>query len=196
VSDFPYCPTSPTVTLPYLIFKAKYTNTSWIPTDILPDWHFTTPNSRSTLDSHSLEWLDRCFIPETRQTDGKRILLLVEAHSSHLTSKFIARCMNASIDMTNMPPHTSHQSQPLDIGIFGPLKRNLQKQLDRRLGLRSRRLQRVEWVEAFIKARQDSFRLGSIEQSFRSAGLYPFNPSEVLLKLDPPPPLYLLLLQH
>jgi hypothetical protein len=44
-------------------------------------------------------------------------------------------------------------------------------------------------MEAFIKARRDSFRLSSIESSFQSAGIYPFDPSEVLLKLDPPLPL-------
>jgi hypothetical protein len=45
-------------------------------------------------------------------------------------------------------------------------------------------------MEAFIKARQDSFRVSSIESSFQSAGLYPFDPSVVLSKLDPSlPPL-------
>jgi hypothetical protein len=97
--------------------------------------------------------------------------------------------MNASIDLINMLPHTSHRLQPLDINIFGPLKRNLTKHLENQLQHDSRRLQRVEWMEAFIKARRDSFRLSSIESSFRSAGIYPFDPLEVLLKLDPPLPL-------
>ena len=96
--------------------------------------------------------------------------------------------MNASIDLTNMPPHTSHRLQPLDISIFGPLKRNLIKHLEYRLRYDSRRLQRVEWIEAFIKARRDSFRLSSIESSFQSAGIYPFDPLVVLSKLDPPLP--------
>jgi hypothetical protein len=52
--------------------------------------------------------------------------------------------MEASINLTNLPPHTSHRLQPLDIGIFGPLKRNLTKHLERRLRNDSRRIQRVE----------------------------------------------------
>jgi hypothetical protein len=147
-----------------------------------------TSNSGWTSDTLGLEWLERCFIPNTRRNDGKRILLLIDGHSSHLTSKFIARCMDASIDLTDLPPHTSHRLPPLDIGIFGPLKRNLTKHLERRLRNDSRRIQRVEWMEAFIKARQDSFRVPSIESSFRSARLYPFEPSVVLDKLDPPTP--------
>jgi hypothetical protein len=61
--------------------------------------------------------------------------------------------MEASIDLTSLPPHTSHQLQPLDIGIFGPLKRNLTKHLEQRLRNDSRRIQQVEWIEAFIEAR-------------------------------------------
>jgi hypothetical protein len=98
--------------------------------------------------------------------------------------------MNALIDLINMLPHTSYCLQPLDISIFGSLKRNSTKHFENRLQHDSRRLQRVEWMEAFIKARRDSFRLSSIESSFRSAGIYPFDPLEVLLKLDPPLPLF------
>jgi hypothetical protein len=142
------------VTLPpCLIFKAKYTNSSWLPDETPSDWMHATSNSGWTSDTLGLEWLEHCFIPKTRRNDGKRILLLIDGHSSHLTSKFIARCMEASIDLTSLPPHTSHQLQPLDIGIFGPLKRNLTKHLEQRLRNDSRRIQRVEWMEAFIKAR-------------------------------------------
>jgi hypothetical protein len=81
-----------------------------------------TSNSGWTSDTLGLKWLEHCFIPKTRRNDGKRILLLIDDCSSHLTSKSIAQCIEASIDLTNLPPHTSHRSQPLDIGIFGPLK--------------------------------------------------------------------------
>ena len=42
---------------PMLIFKAKHTNTSWIPIDALDHWRFTTSNSGWTSDSHALEWV-------------------------------------------------------------------------------------------------------------------------------------------
>jgi hypothetical protein len=103
-----------------------------------------TSNSSWTSDILGLEWLEHCFIPKTRRNDGKRILLLIDGYSSHLTSKFIARCIEASIDLTSLLLHTSHQLQPLDIGIFGPLKRNLTKHLEQRLQNDSRRIQRVE----------------------------------------------------
>ena len=48
---------------PMLIFKAKHTNTSWIPTDAPNDWRFTTSNSGWTSNSHALEWVQGTFEP-------------------------------------------------------------------------------------------------------------------------------------
>ena len=95
--------------LPCLIFKAKNTNSSWLPDETPSDWMHATSNSAWTSDALGLEWLEHCFIPKTCRNDRKRILLLIDGHSSHLTSKFIARCIGASIDLIKLPPHTSHR---------------------------------------------------------------------------------------
>jgi hypothetical protein len=58
------------------------------------------------------------------------------------------------------------------------------KHLERKLQNDLHRIQHVEWIEAFIAVHQDSFRVSSIESSFQSAGIYLFDPSEVLLKID------------
>jgi hypothetical protein len=65
-----------------------------------------TSNSGWTSDTLGLEWLEHYFIPKSRRNDGKRILLLIDSHLSHLTSKFIAKCVKVSIDLVNLPPHT------------------------------------------------------------------------------------------
>ena len=55
------------VTLPPLvIFKAKNTNSSWLPTETPSNWLHATSNSGWTSDFLTLEWLDYCFIPNTR----------------------------------------------------------------------------------------------------------------------------------
>jgi hypothetical protein len=61
--------------LPCLIFKAKYTNSSWLPDETPSDWMHATSNSGWTSDTLGLEWLKHCYIPKTRRNDGKRILL-------------------------------------------------------------------------------------------------------------------------
>jgi hypothetical protein len=97
-------------TLPLcFIFKAKYNNSSWLPAKTLSDWMHATSNSGWTSDTLGLEWLKHCFIPKTRWNNGKRILLLIDSHSSYLASKFIARCIEASIDLINLQPYTLYR---------------------------------------------------------------------------------------
>ena len=93
---------------PLLIFKAKYTNTAWIPASTPENWKFSTSTSGWTSDNHAYEWLTTLFEPETRRNDGKRRLLLLDGHGSHLTAKFIAFCLDKNIDLVVLPPHTSH----------------------------------------------------------------------------------------
>jgi len=173
---------------PLLIFKAKYTNTAWILASTPENWRFSTSNSRWTSNSHAYEWLTTLFEPETRRNDGKRRLLLLDRHRSHLTARFIAFCINKSIDLVVLLPHTSHILQPLDVGVFSPLKRALSTEIEKLFRLDTRRIPRVEWTEAYITARSRAFIPRSIELSFRASGIYPLSPITILSTLRMPTP--------
>jgi hypothetical protein len=142
---------------PLLIFKAKYTNTAWIPVSTPENWRFSTSNSRWTSDNHGYEWLTTLFEPETCRNDGKRRLLLLDGHGSHLTARFIAFCLDKNIDLVCLPPHTSHLLQPLDVGVFSPLKQALSAEIEKLFCLDTRRIPRIEWTEAYITARAKAF---------------------------------------
>jgi hypothetical protein len=176
------------VTLPpTLIFKGGNLNSEWIPDDIPPDWTFTISNKGWTNDTLGFEWLKTSFEPFTRQFRNSRCLLLIDGHSSHITSRYIAFCITHKIDLFCLPPHSSHLTQPLDLSIFSPLKTALTLEVDRIFRNSTARLPRVEWVEAFIKARDKAFRRPSIISGFQKGGIYPFNPEILLSTLDPPP---------
>jgi hypothetical protein len=114
---------------PLLIFKAKHTNTGWIPAHAPPDWRFSTSNSGWTSDSHTYEWLITVFEPLTRPADPSlHRLLVMDGHGSHITANVIAHCMKHAIDLLILPPHTSHMLQPLDVSVSAPLKRALAKE--------------------------------------------------------------------
>ena len=93
---------------PMLIFKAKHTNSQWIPIGTPSDWRFSTSNSGWTSDSHGYQWLTTVFDPCSRpQNPTKRRLLIMDRHSSHITANVISYCMQNSIDLLILPPHTS-----------------------------------------------------------------------------------------
>jgi hypothetical protein len=82
------------------------------------------------------------------RNNRKRRLLRLDRHGSHLIARFIAFCLDKSIDLVVLPPHTSYILQPLDIGIFGPLKQALLAEIEKLFRLDTRRVLRIEWTEA------------------------------------------------
>jgi hypothetical protein len=55
-------------------------------------------------------------------------LLLCDGHDSHVSAALSAYCLQHRIVLCLLPPHSSHILQPLDVGIFAPLKMALSKQ--------------------------------------------------------------------
>ena len=169
---------------PLLIFKAEHTNTSWIPAGAPLDWRFSTSNSGWTSNSHAFEWMRTVFEPYTRPASPKeRRLLTMDGHSSYITADLIALCMENAIDILILPPHCSHALQPLDVSVFSPLKKALVVQTDKLASLDPGRIPRVEWTEAYIRARERAIIQANIQSGWRATGLWPLSPIEVLKKL-------------
>jgi len=183
------CVSAASVALPPLIiFQAKHTNTAWIPQDTPPDWRFSTSNSGWTSDSHAYEWLTTVFEPATRPEDPNlHRLLVMDGHGSHITANVVAYCMEHAIDLLILPPHTSHKLQPLDVSVFSPLKRALAAETDAVSRLDSGRIQRVDWTNMYIRARERALTSMNIQSGWRATGLEPLSPIVILDKLAAAP---------
>jgi hypothetical protein len=75
----------------------------------------------------------------------------MDGHSNHITANVIAFCMQHAIDVLILPPHKSHLLQPLDVGVFTPVKRALAIET---LWFDAGRMPRVQWVKTYILARE------------------------------------------
>ncbi|KXL42336.1 MAG: hypothetical protein FE78DRAFT_495858, partial [Acidomyces sp. 'richmondensis'] len=80
-------------------------------------------------------------------------------------------------------PHCSHALQPLDISIFSPLKKALAVETDKLASLDPGRILRVEWTEAYIRAREKAITQANIQSGWKTASLWPLSPIEVLQKI-------------
>jgi len=161
---------------PLVIFRGKNFNTEWlVPKKYTPNWRFSASTRGWTSDVHGLEWLRRCFEPATREkaNGGYRILIL-DGHGSHVTLPFINHCRQHKIILLRLIPHTSHLCQPLDVGLFRPLKGALSSRLAPLLQTEVARISKSEWVKAFSKARKDTFTASNVLGGWRGAGLLPF----------------------
>ena len=162
---------------PLVIFKGKNVSSSWISQKALDkNMHFASSINGWTSNELGLYWLKNCFDPATREkAAGKIRLLLCDGHDSHISSEFAYYCIQNNIYLHLLIPHSSHLLQPLDVGIFGPLKKAVSACLDPFLRVGVNRLQKVEWLDAYADAREVAITPDNIQGGFRGAGLVPLN---------------------
>ena len=145
---------------PFIIFKGQNVLQSWIPQEVINKWYFSANSKGWTSNLHGIEWLKCVFEPTTREkADGgkQQCLLICDGHDSHISGSFISHCMQNRISILILPSHTSHVLQPLDVAVFGPLKKRLTTALSHLNEAQLTRIQKVEWLAAYIKARVDTF---------------------------------------
>ena len=145
-----------TAIAPFGIFKGKNVLENWIPPKVLNEWFFSANTKGWTSNLHGLEWLKRVFEPATRtKARGQYRLLVCDGHDSHISGSFIAHCLQNRIALLILPPHTSHLLQPLDVAIFGLLKKRLTAALSYLNQAQLVRIQKFEWMEGIYSG---SFR--------------------------------------
>jgi hypothetical protein len=175
---------------PYVIFKGQSVNTKWIPNNIGPTWRIAAGPSGWTSHMKGLDWLRTIFGPETKAKAGDLPRVLIcDGHDSHLTGDFIQYCMENNIKLLVLPAHSSHFTQPLDIGIFSPLKEYLSQEVQKYVNTKVATLLKVEWLESYVTAREKAFRPANVFGSWKGAGLSPFNPRKVIQRITPNTPL-------
>ena len=77
------------------------------------------------------------------------------------------------------PPHSLHLTQPLDVGVFDALKKHMTKEIEPLMRTGISRIQKVEWLTAFIAAHNKAVVTKSILGGFQGTGIHPFLPTKV-----------------
>lgn len=125
---------------------------------------------------------------------GAKRLLILDGHSSHLTAEFDDFCKQNAIICLCMPAHASQLLQPLDVGVFGPLKSAYGKLLEQRMVAGNNHIDKEDFLSLYPDARAEAFTSAKICSGFAGAGLKPLDQERVLSKLTfqprtPTPPL-------
>jgi len=142
---------------PLIILKGKSLSSSWIPKEALEmkDYYFGCSDRGWTNNDLGLKWLKNCFEPTTHEKVGGRMRMLIcDGHESHISADFSAFCMDHDIILFLLIPHSSHLLQPLNVGVFGPLKKVVSSHLSWLLHCGIIRLEKIEWVENYIEVRE------------------------------------------
>jgi DDE superfamily endonuclease len=167
-----------------IIFKGENFQKAWVPSDMGKNWQWTSNSKGWTCDIITLEWITRVFDPETRaKANGKQRALVCDGHGSHVQPEVLRFCIDNKISLLLMAPHSSHLCQPLDVGIFSPLKTYMTAELDKIMRYGISNIKKFEWADAYRLARPKAMTETNIKSAFRTAGLVPLNRRKVLVRM-------------
>jgi hypothetical protein len=145
------------------------------------DWTFYPTEKGWISDEVALAWLQHTFIPETSTTPQRPRLLIVDGHGSHETDDFMWNCYYHNIHLLFLPAHTSHVLQPLDVGVFSPLKTAYRREIGN-LYIQSDEtpIGKRAFLMCYFKARAQGLADRNIRAGWKATGLWPVNEARAL----------------
>lgn len=117
------------------------------------------------------------FIKYANCRKGTPTLLLLDNHTSHQSLVALKMAIDHDIVVLSFPPHSSHRIQPLDVGVFGPVKKAYNIMVDGWCKSNAGRTFDICQV-AGVSAQALNLHASAqnIQNSFQKTGIYPLNP--------------------
>ena len=137
-------------------------------------------SSSGWIDSEIFDaWFQNHFL--TYAPASRPLLLVLDGHSSHFNPATIRRAAEEKVILFCLPPNTTHKTQPLDKGCFGPLKAYWREECHNYLTAnRGKVITRFQFSELFGRAWKNGMTMKNIIGGFKTTGIYPFNPDELM----------------
>lgn len=162
---------------PLVIFRRKALNDALIEGEV-PNTMYGLSN-RGWIDAELFhDWFKHHFLLHAPQI--RPLLLLLDGHSSHYHPGTIELAALQKVVLFCLPPSTTHLLQPLDKGVFGPLKSYWSQECQEFLRKHPGQVvTEYSFMKIFYQAFSRAMSLNNIVSAFRTTGVYPFNPSAV-----------------
>ena len=107
---------------------------------------------------------------------ARPLLLLLDGHSSHYQPGFVKQAAEEQVIVFCLPPHTTHLTQPLDKGCFGPLKMFWRQECQAYLAAHyGKVVTRFQFSQLFSKAWYKGMSMSNVIAGFEITGVFPFN---------------------
>ncbi|CEI70977.1 hypothetical protein FVEN_g9660 [Fusarium venenatum] len=170
---------------PFIVVAGEFHLQNWYEESNIPaTWVIATTKNGWTDNETGLDWLKHFNRATTDRSVGAYRLLILDGHESHRSADFQIYCEENNIITLCMPPHSSHLLQPLDVGCFGPLKKAYGREIEQLIKRNVTHIEKTDFFLAFYVAFQATITEKNIKGGFRGAGLAPFDPENVISKLD------------
>ena len=167
---------------PLIIYSSKAAALNSIPPEWIGDDGIALPGTWYGLSRNgwmTTEIFEDWFILFAEKTKRTRpLLLLLDGHISHLSINTCRKAAAENISILKLPSHTTSKLQPLDISVFGPLKKYWGEQMNNwimSVGTPIKAMSKKQFVNNLALIWNKGLSPSNIRSGFEFVGIFPFN---------------------
>jgi hypothetical protein len=168
---------------PYVVYKSQNHYEAWR-TGGPPGARYTSSPSGWFDMCIGEDWFKKLFLPHVRRQPGRKLLIGGNL-ASHISMEVIRLCKENDIMFVCLPANSTDKMQPLDVGIFGPMKSAWRKQLlsYAEKDPAAQLLQKTEFPRMLKELVESLKPMEHLPKAFEKCGLCPINREKVLDRL-------------
>lgn len=148
-----------------------------LPPTVPPTWGIGCTESGWMTMEAFYEYITNVFYKWLQENQvAMPVALFMDGHTSHISLPLSLFCKEKGIILVALLPNSTHLLQPLDVGVFRPVKGTWKNVVhDFRVNNNYAKLKRTDFAMQVQKCFEKSLKVETIKNSFRSAGIFPFD---------------------
>ena len=169
---------------PFILYKGKNMYQRWIEGGPAGTLYGITESGWMD-GANYLSWFTKLFLPAVSHlTKTAPVVLIQDGHHSHISLELIQQARDNNVVLLCLPPNTTHLLQPLDVGVFAPVKKAWKKILkEYKLQTRGLKASKEVFPSLIGKLWDAALKPSDFIGGFRGVGLVPYSREHVMKKL-------------
>lgn len=176
---------------PFIVYKGKHLYTTWTKGGAAGAMYAVSESGWMEKENYE-SWFKKMFLPAVKHlTESGPVVLFFDGHHSHISVRLIELSRGSNVHLMLLPSNTTHVLQPLDVGVYGPLKQAWKNILGQyKMETRAATIGKEEIPKLVAQLWDRSFKPQHLQGGFRETGLFPVNSAAIpSWKLAPALPL-------
>ena len=166
---------------PFIIYKGKHLYTAWTKGGV-DKGRYSVSESGWMEKGNYESWFINMFLPAVKHlTESGPVVLFFDGHHSHISIHLIEISQARNVHLMLLPANTTHVLQPLDVGVYGPLKQAWKSRIlpQYKRKTRAANITKEDFPKLVRQLWDISFKPQHLQGGFRESGLFPFTMSAI-----------------
>ncbi|KAF4332004.1 hypothetical protein FBEOM_14208 [Fusarium beomiforme] len=172
---------------PTVVFTGDCLQEQWFP-ERFPYWGYDVSETGWANQAVCLKWLRETFLPSTKPKNPLHWrLLIVDGFAGHISVQFRFMALFHKVQILYLPPHSSHVTQPFDVGVFSPAKSAFKRLAKKYAAFNATGpIHKQRFIEIYKEATDIAITSRNIRAGFKGAGIWPISLEKALGKVVAP----------